>query len=47
MLCASEQRFYGIFKQAAVGIAQFDLTGKFVLANMTDTRKLSADRQMN
>ncbi|HEY3251866.1 MAG TPA: PAS domain S-box protein [Ignavibacteria bacterium] len=29
----SEQRFYGIFKQAAVGIAQFDLTGKFVLVN--------------
>ncbi|MFI5211307.1 MAG: PAS domain S-box protein [Ignavibacteria bacterium] len=29
----SEQRFQAIFKQVSVGIAQFDLDGKFVLVN--------------
>lgn len=29
----SEEKFQSIFKQASVGIAQFDLTGKFVLMN--------------
>ncbi len=29
----SEQKFHAIFKQASVGIAKFDLTGKFVLVN--------------
>src|SRR4030095_16534592 len=29
----SEQRFFGLFKQASVGIAQFDLNGKFVMVN--------------
>ena len=32
-LRASEERFHAIFNQASVGIAQMDLTGRFVLVN--------------